>query len=181
LQMTSKTQRVKARQPEDEDDEFEYGDAATHDRHADLSDYSVHQFLAADSARGVKGAGDDVQEDGDDDDGSDPAEEQDDNDFNSEDTPEDSFLQMKSKTQQGKARQPEDEDDEFEYGDAATHDRHADLSDYSVHQFLAADSARGVKGAGDDVSEDGDDDDGSDPAEEQDDNDFNSEDTPEDS
>merc|ERR1719324_1570447 len=123
--MRSRTRRTaagKARQPEDEDDEFEYGDAATHDRHADLSDYSVHQFLAADSARGVKGAGDDVSEDGD--------------DFNSEDTPEDSFLQMKSKTQRVKARQPEDEDDEFEYGDAATHDRHADLSDYSVHQFL---------------------------------------------
>merc|ERR1719375_2625727 len=86
-----------------------------------------------------------------------------DDDFNSEDTPDDdSFLAVKSKIknphlrqrfaalQMGK-RQPDaedesiDEDDEFEYGDAESHAREADPSDYSVHQFIAGDDARGVK------------------------------------
>ena len=50
----------------DEDDDFEYGDAASHDRLADPSDYSEHQFIAGDDARGVKAMNDAGDADGDD-------------------------------------------------------------------------------------------------------------------
>merc|ERR1719506_2296364 len=107
----------------DEDDNFEYGDAEKAERDADPSDYSVHQFLASDSARGVTGAGDDSNADGDD--GAEAAVEKSqadagDDDFNSEDTPDDdSFMQLKSKTHMKRAsKQPStlsmDEDDEYE-------------------------------------------------------------------
>merc|ERR1719324_183407 len=90
------------RQPLDDDDgdEFEHGDAIANSRHVDPSDYSVHQFLAADDARGVKGSDEETASGGeDDDDGAadeverSQAEAQED-DFGSQDTPEDSFLQQ---------------------------------------------------------------------------------------
>merc|ERR1719387_2104501 len=127
----------------DEDDDFEYGDAASHDRLADPSDYSEHQFIAGDDARGVRAMNDAGDSDGDD--GAQAevdkseAEAQDD-EFDAEDTPEDSFVQLKSKTKktmtgkkldQDVEDQSIDEDNDFEYGDAASHDRLADPSDYS--------------------------------------------------
>merc|ERR1719247_2756911 len=89
-----------------------------------------------------------------------------DDEFDAEDTPEDSFLALKSQTKRIKAGrkldqdvedQSIDEDDEFEYGDAASHDRLADPSDYSEHQFIAGDDARGVKAMNDAGDSDGDD------------------------
>merc|ERR1719375_2449639 len=152
----------------DEDDEFEYGDAESHAREADPSDYSVHQFIAGDDARGVKAMNDDGDADGDD--GAqaevDKSEaEAGDDDFNSEDTPDDdSFLAVKSRVQKFKKKldqdvedQSIDEEDDFEYGDAASHDRLADPSDYSEHQFIAGDDARGVKAMNDAGDADGDD------------------------
>merc|ERR1719387_3304596 len=111
----------------DEDDDFEYGDAASHDRLADPSDYSEHQFIAGDDARGVRAMNDAGDADGDD--GAQAevdkseAEAQDD-EFDAEDTPEDSFVELKSQTKRMKAGkrlvqdvedQSIDEDDDFEY------------------------------------------------------------------
>merc|ERR1719263_416120 len=121
------------RQPDEED---EYGDAASHDRLADPSDYSVHQFIAGDDARGVQAMNDNGDTDGDD--GAqaevDKSEaEARDDDFDSEDTPEDSFLAIRAQTKKFQKKldqdvedQSMDEDDDFEYGDAASHDRWAD-------------------------------------------------------
>merc|ERR1719262_2059176 len=118
------------RQPMDDDDgdEFEHGDAIANARHEDPSDYSVHQFLASDDARGVTGSDEETASGGEDgDDGAaeeverNQAEAQDD-DFGSEDTPEDSFLALKARTK----KQPMDDDDgdEFEHGDAIANARH---------------------------------------------------------
>merc|ERR550514_2316180 len=84
-----------ARQPMDDDDDdgdhFEHGDMLAN-RHVDPSDFSVHQFLASDEARGVAGS-EEEQGDSDGDDGA-TAElarrqaEAKNNDFGSEDTPE---------------------------------------------------------------------------------------------
>merc|ERR1719504_64422 len=112
--------------------------------------------------------------DGSDPDGDDGAQEEvdksaaeaDDDEFDAEDTPEDSFLALKSQTKRVKAGkkldedvedQSIDEDDDFEYGDAASHDRLADPSDYSEHQFIAGDDARGVRAMNDAGDADGDD------------------------
>merc|ERR1719310_2327795 len=99
----------------------------------------MHQFLAADDGRGVAGADEDTVDTNADDDGAQDevdksAAEAEDNDFDSEDTPDDdSFLQTGSKT-----HSPWDGDDD-------------DASDYSMHQFLAADDGRGVAGADEDT------------------------------
>merc|ERR1719408_1160775 len=160
----------------------------------------MHQFLAADDGRGVEGADDGTQAEGEnDDDGAEDeveksAAEADDNDFDSEDTPdEDAFIQVKAATQK-KATSPwdsddddDDGDDEFEYGDVIAHAKDEDASDYSMHQFLAADDGRGVEGADDGTQAEGEnDDDGAEDeveksAAEAEENDFDSEDTPEDS
>merc|ERR1719450_581659 len=168
LQMGGKRQPDAENESIDEDDEFEYGDAESHAREADPSDYSVHQFIAGDDARGVKAMNDDGDADGDD--GAqaevDKSEaEAGDDDFDSEETPDDdSFLAVKStvkkfkrKLDQDVEEQSIDEDDDFEYGDAASHDRLADPSDYSEHQFIAGDDARGVKAMTDAGDSDGDD------------------------
>merc|ERR1719198_2557600 len=177
---------------DDEDDEFEHGDIIAHAKDEDASDYSMHQFLAADDARGVEGADDGTQTEGEnDDDGAEDeveksAAEADDNDFDSEDTPEeDSFIQLKAAKKVNVSRSPidgddDDDDDEFEHGDIIAH-----AKDDSMHQFLAADDARGVEGADDGTQAEGEnDDDGAEDeveksAAEADDNDFDSEDTPE--
>merc|ERR1719152_485976 len=101
MELKSKTQKIKAGkklhqdvedQSIDEDDDYEYGDAASHDRLADPSDYSEHQFIAGDDARGVQAMNDAGDSDGDD--GAQAevdkseAEAQDD-EFDAEDTPED--------------------------------------------------------------------------------------------
>merc|ERR1719473_1041272 len=87
-----------------------------------------------------------------------------DDDFDSEDTPDDSFLAIKAQTKKFQKKldqdvedQSIDEDDDFEYGDAASHDRLADPSDYSERQFIAGDDARGVKAMNDAGDADGDD------------------------
>merc|ERR550514_517367 len=68
--MTQEFERTLARQPmldDDDGDEFEHGDALMNSRHVDPSDYSVHQFLASDDARGIKGSDEeDSNADGDD-------------------------------------------------------------------------------------------------------------------
>merc|ERR1719230_1483152 len=114
------------------------------------------------------------------------------NDFDSEDTPDDdSFIQLKATTKAKASRSPidgddDDDDDEFEHGDIIAHAKDEDASDYSMHQFLAADDARGVEGADDGTQTEGEnDDDGAEDeveksAAEADDNDFDSEDTPDD-
>merc|ERR1719172_351978 len=120
------------------------------------------------------------------------AAEVDDDEFDAGDTPEDSFLALKSQTRRIKAGkkldqdvedQSLDEDDDFEYGDAASHDRMADPSDYSEHQFIAGDDARGVKAMNDGSGPDGDDgaqEEVDKSAAEADDDEFDAEDTPED-
>merc|ERR1719463_27522 len=91
------------RQPMDDDDdgdEFEHGDALANSRHVDPSDYSVHQFLAADDARGISGS-DEENGNADGDDGAaaevarNQAEAKND-DFGSEDTPASSFIAVRS-------------------------------------------------------------------------------------
>merc|ERR1719337_107784 len=126
----------------------------------------MHQFLAADDGRGVEGADDGTQAEGEnDDDGAEDeveksAAEADDNDFDSEDTPDDdSFIQLKATTKAKASRSPIDGNDD-------------DASDYSMHQFLAADDGRGIEGADDGTQTEGENED--------DDNDFDSEDTPDD-
>merc|ERR1719420_934960 len=155
----------------------------------------MHQFLAADDGRGVEGADDGTQAVGDnDDDGAEDeveksAAEADDNDFDSEDTPEDSFIQLKASKKVSRSPidgDDDDDDDEFEHGDVIAHAKDEDASDYSMHQFLAADDGRGVEGADDGTQTEGEnDDDGAEDeveksAAEADDNDFDSEDTPDD-
>merc|ERR1719224_167443 len=158
----------------------------------------MHQFLAADDGRGVEGADDGTEAEAvNDDDGAEDeveksAAEADDNDFDSEDTPDDdAFIQLKATTK-AKASSPwdgddddDDDDDEFEHGDVIAHAKDEDASDYSMHQFWAADDGRGVEGADDGTQAVGEnDDDGAEDeveksAAEADDNDFDSEDTPE--
>merc|ERR1719450_848166 len=143
---------------DDGDHEFEHGDVIAHAKDEDASDYSMHQFLAADDGRGVEGADDGTEAEGEnDDDGAEDeveksAAEAEDNDFDSEDTPDDdAFIQLKATTKT-KAGSPwdgddddDDEDDEFEHGDVIAHAKDEDASDYSMHQFLAADDGRGVE------------------------------------
>merc|ERR1719488_251977 len=131
----------------------------------------MHQFLAADDGRGIEGADDGSQAEGEnDDDGAEDeveksAAEADDNDFDSEDTPDDdAFIQLKATTKI-KASSPwdgddddDDEDDEFEHGDVIAHAKDEGENDDD--------------GAEDEVEKS---------AAEADDNDFDSEDTPEDS
>jgi len=138
----------KVRQPMDDDDgdEFEHGDMEANARAEDPSDYSVHQFLAHDDGR--EGSDDS----GDSDDGAaaeiakNKAMAKEDH-FDSEDTPDDSFLQL-SRVQTAlvlkKVQQPmeDDDGDEFEHGDMEANARAEDPSDYSVHQFLAHDDGR---------------------------------------
>merc|ERR1719389_710969 len=133
---------------DDGDDEFEYGDIIAHAKDEDASDYSMHQFLAADDGRGVEGADDGTQTEGEnDDDGAEDeveksAAEADDNDFDSEDTPDDdSFLQLKATTKAKVSRSPidgddDDDDDEFEHGDIIAHAKDEDASDYSIHRVV---------------------------------------------
>merc|ERR1719454_2370179 len=77
---------------DDGDDEYEHGDVIAHAKDEDASDYSMHQFLASDDGRGVEGADDGTEVEGENDDGGEDeveksAAEAEDNDFDSEDTP----------------------------------------------------------------------------------------------
>merc|ERR1719171_2685983 len=103
--MSAHFERTLARQDpfdDDDGDEFEHGDAMANSRHVDPSDYSVHQFLAADDARGISGS-DEENGNADGDDGAaaevarNQAEAKND-DFGSEDTPERSFIAVHSQT-----------------------------------------------------------------------------------
>merc|ERR1719440_925962 len=128
-----------ARQPMDDDDddgdEYEYGDSIAHAREENPADFSVHQFLAKDDARGVEGSDDDddnsANEGGDDGaaEAVKDASQDDDDHWNSEMTPEEdtSFLSVKEKSMKAgakSARQPMDDDDDgddYEYGDSIAH------------------------------------------------------------
>merc|ERR1719265_274304 len=153
---------------DDGDDEYEHGDVISHAKDEDASDYSMHQFLASDDGRGVAGADEDTVDTNADDDGAQDevdksAAEAEDNDFDSEDTPDDdSFLQTGSKTHSPWDGDDDDDDgdDEFEHGDVISHAKDEDASDYSMHQFLAADDGRGVAGADEDTVDTNADDDG---------------------
>merc|ERR1719456_1458974 len=101
------------RQPADDDDdgdEFEHGDAIANARNEDPSDYSVHQFLAGDDARGIASSYDEeTNTDGDDGAAAEVARSQaeaKDDDFGSEDTPDpDAFLALRTKTSKS-SKQP---------------------------------------------------------------------------
>jgi len=105
-----------ARQPMDDDgDEFEHGDLEANARAEDPSDYSVHQFLAHDDGR--EGSDDS----GDSDDGAaaeiakNKALAKEDH-FDSEDTPDDSFVQIASASKKVKQPMDDGDGDEFEHG-----------------------------------------------------------------
>merc|ERR1719487_2852448 len=148
---------------DDDGDEFEHGDAIANARNEDPSDYSVHQFLAGDDARGIASSYEETNTDGDDGAAEEVARSQaeaKDDDFGSEDTPDNSFLALRTKTSKS-SKQPMDDDDdgdEFKHGDAIANARNEDPSDYSVHQFLAGDDARGIASSYDEeTNADGDD------------------------
>merc|ERR1719424_1626261 len=98
---------------DDGDDEYEHGDVISHAKDEDASDYSMHQFLAADDGRGGAGADEDTIDTNADDDGAQDevdksAAEAEDNDFDSEDTPEDdSFVSLNTKTSNSSGAQKE--------------------------------------------------------------------------
>merc|ERR1740117_864859 len=67
--------------------------------------------------------------------------------FDSEDVPSpDNFLQISKKTKHMPAQ---DDGEQYEYGDVETHAIDADTSDFSPHQFIAADEARDPMGSDD--------------------------------
>merc|ERR1719265_886516 len=116
-----KTAKKSAKQPmfddDDDGDEFEHGDAIAHSRHVDPSDYSVHQFLAADDARGEAGSEEEnTNADGDDGASQEVARSQaeaKEDDFGSEDTPgPNSFMALKTKTAKKSSKQPMFDDDD---------------------------------------------------------------------
>merc|ERR1719337_179494 len=97
-----------SRQPMDDDDDgddYEYGDSIAHAREENPADFSVHQFLAKDDARGVEGSDDDDDNsanDGGDDGAAEAvkdASQDDDDHWNSELTPEEdsSFFSVEAK------------------------------------------------------------------------------------
>merc|ERR1719478_1962197 len=169
-----KTAKKASRSRDDGDDEdpatmLERGEIIANAKDEDASEDSE----SSDDARSAEGADDSTQDEG------------------GEDTPGDSFIQLKAAKKASVSRSPidgddDDDDDEFEHGDIIAHAKDEDASDYSMHQFLAADDGRGIEGADDGTQTEGEnDDDGAEDeveksAAEADDNDFDSEDTPDD-
>jgi len=139
--LQTKTEKLfKTRQdPDDETDNFEYGDREMAVSQGDQSDFSLHQFLEHDDGRYGSSTSDD-------DSGNTEIAKQHalaaDDHFDSEDTPDttDSFIQTRK---QRKARQdPDDDGDNFEYGDKEMAVSQGDQSDFSLHQFLENDDGR---------------------------------------
>merc|ERR1719410_3329715 len=124
---------------------------------ADSSDFSMHQFLTEDDGREGTSTNDD--DSGEAEMAKSKALEAEDH-FNSEDTPDtsDTFLQMGSKTIRvtaadvTKSRQDPGTTDDYEYGDREMAVSQADSSDFSMHQFLAADDGREGTSTNDDDS-----------------------------
>jgi len=144
----------KARQdPEDDGDNFEYGDKEMAVSQGDQSDFSLHQFLAEDDGRDGSSTGDD--DSGNAEIAKEHALAADDH-FNSEDTPDttDSFIQtrVQKSRKQRKSHQDPDDGDNFEYGDKEMAVSQGDQSDFSLHQFLVQDDGRDGSPTSDDDS-----------------------------
>merc|ERR1740115_338964 len=112
-----RSKRTKHMPAQDDGEQYEYGDVETHAIDADTSDFSPHQFIAADEARDPMGSDDNEQDAAN-------------NDaarskilsaevFDSEDVPSpDNFLQISHRT---KHMPREDDGEQYEYGDVETH------------------------------------------------------------
>jgi len=139
LQTKTRKQRNTRQDPDDDGDNFEYGDREMAVSQGDQSDFSLHQFLERDDGRYGSSTSDD------DTGNSEIAKEHAlaaDDHFGSEDTPDttDSFIQMRK---QRKTRQDPDENgDDYEYGDKEMAVSQGDQSDFSLHQFLETDDGR---------------------------------------
>jgi len=138
--LQTKTRKQRNRQdPDDDGDNFEYGDREMAVSQGDQSDFSLHQFLEHDDGRYGSSTSDD------DTGNSEIAKEHAlaaDDHFGSEDTPDttDSFIQTRK---QRKTRQDPDENgDDYEYGDKEMAVSQGDQSDFSLHQFLETDDGR---------------------------------------
>merc|ERR1719384_2173737 len=123
--------------PDDNGDDFEYGDKEMAVSQGDQSDFSLHQFLEQDDGRDGTSTGDD--DTGNAEIAKEHALAADDH-FNSEDTPDttDSFIQTKTK----KSKRLKQPDDEYEYGDREMAVSQGDSSDFSIHQFMTTDDGR---------------------------------------
>merc|ERR1719225_1741768 len=134
--------------PDEDNDDFEYGDKEMAVSHGDQSDFSLHQFLEQDDGRQGSSTSDD--DSGDAEIAKEHAEAADDH-FDSEDTPDtsDSFIQTKTRKSTG-LKQPEGDD--YEYGDREMAVSQGDSSDFSIHQFLAPDDGRDGSPVSDDDS-----------------------------
>merc|ERR1719410_1464304 len=126
--------------PDDDVDTYEYGDREMAVSQGDQSDFSLHQFLERDDGRYGSSTSDD--ETGDSEIAKQHAEAAEDH-FGSEDTPDttDSFIQTR-KQKIARRQDPDDDGDNFEYGDKEMAVSQGDQSDFSLHQFLETDDGR---------------------------------------
>merc|ERR1719382_868109 len=132
---------------------MEYGDRSNHEKDEDSSDFSIHQFLVSDDGRDGPSSGN-----GDDKDVANEAKRRQalarEDHFNSEETPDpdDSFVQVKTKSARTTKKKYDGDDDQMEYGDRSNHEKDEDSSDFSIHQFLVSDDGRDgpASGNGDD-------------------------------
>merc|ERR1712203_1123631 len=133
IQKDSK-KKLSKQDPDDTSDDFEYGDKEMAVSQGDSSDFSLHQFMEQDDGREGSSTSDD-------DTGNAEIAKQNamaaDDHFDSEDTPDatDSFIQKDSKKKQSR-QDPDDESDDFEYGDKEMAVSQGDSSDFSLHQFM---------------------------------------------
>jgi len=143
-------QRLTRQDPEDDNDDFEYGDKEMAVSQGDQADFSLHQFLEQDDGRQGSSTSDD--DSGDAEIAKEHALAADDH-FDSEDTPDttDSFIQTKQRKQKKTRQDPDDEDgDDFEYGDKEMAVSQGDQADFSLHQFLEQDDGRQGSSTSDD-------------------------------
>jgi len=146
IQTKTRKQRRTRQDPEDDGDDYEYGDKEMAVSQGDQSDFSLHQFLENDDGRYGSSTSDD--DSGDAEIAKEHAEAADDH-FDSEDTPDtsDSFIQTKTRKSTG-LKQPEGDD--YEYGDREMAVSQGDSSDFSIHQFLTHDDGREGSSVSDD-------------------------------
>jgi len=130
-------QRKSHQDPDDDGDNFEYGDKEMAVSQGDQSDFSLHQFLENDDGR--YGSSTSEDDSGNAEIAKEHAMAADDH-FDSEDTPDttDSFVQTNKRKSTG-LKQP---DDDYEYGDREMAVSQGDSSDFSIHQFLTEDDGR---------------------------------------
>jgi len=148
LQTKTRKQRNTRQDPDDGDD-FEYGDREMAVSQGDQSDFSLHQFLEHDDGRYGSSTSDD------DTGNSEIAKEHAlaaDDHFGSEDTPDttDSFIQTRN--QRKTHQDPDENGDDYEYGDREMAVSQGDQSDFSLHQFLETDDGRYGSSTSDDDS-----------------------------